>query len=82
MYNNCTPKLRFGEGETTVSPDNLITIPRRIRQALGVRNGNEFELIVQNQALVLKPKEPRIEAALVLYKATHTVSLEKMEKCC
>jgi len=56
-----------------------ITIPRRIRQALGVRNGDEFELIVQDQALVLKPKEPRIEAAFGLYKATHTVSLEEME---
>ncbi len=57
-----------------------ITIPRRIRQTLGLHNGDEFELIIQDRALVLKPKEPRIEAAFGLYQATHTVSIEMMEE--
>lgn len=57
-----------------------ITIPRRIRQTLGFQRGDEFELIVQEQALLLKPKAPHDETAFGVYQATHTVSLAEMEQ--
>ena len=56
-----------------------ITIPRRLRQELGLRSGDELELIIKNQALVATPKERRIEAAFGIYAATRSVSVEMME---
>ena len=64
---------------TKVNLKGQITIPRQIRQELGLRAGDEIELVIQNQALVLTPKEHRIEAAFGLYAAKHSVSLDEME---
>ena len=63
----------------TVNLKGQITIPHQIRQELGLLAGDEIELVVQNQALVLTSKEHRIEAAFGLYAAKHSVSLDEME---
>ena len=64
---------------TTVSLKGQITIPRQIRQKLGLRPGDEIELVIQDQTLVLTPKEHRIEAAFGIYAASRSVSIEEME---
>ncbi len=62
-----------------LNPKGQITIPRRLRKELGLHSGDEFELTIKDQTLVLKPKEYRIEAAFGVYTATRSVSLETME---
>jgi AbrB family looped-hinge helix DNA binding protein len=57
-----------------------ITIPRQIRQQLGIQSGDEMEIHVENTQLVILPKSRhKIESIFGILKAKTSVSLEEME---
>ena len=57
-----------------------ITIPRQIRQQLGIQSGDEMEIHVENTQLVILPKSRhKIESIFGILKARTSVSLEEME---
>lgn len=57
-----------------------ITLPRHIRKQLHLRGGDEIELMLQDESLIITRKEPDIEAAFGLCQAKVSVSLEQMEQ--
>lgn len=63
-----------------VNPKGQITIPAHIRKQLHLDNGDELELLVQDERLILARQETHIEDAFGLCKAHITVSLDDMEQ--
>ncbi len=63
-----------------LNPKGQIAIPADIRKQLHLRNGEEMNLLLQEERLIISRKEDSIEAAFGLCKANVSVSLEQMEK--
>ncbi len=63
-----------------LNPKGQITIPADIRKQLHLRNGEEMNLLLQEERLIISRKEDSIEAAFGFCKANVSVSLEQMEK--
>lgn len=51
-------------GVTTLSVKGQIVIPQGLREALGLQPGDKFIVLVEGDAIVLKPMKQRISARL------------------
>ena len=67
----------------TVTSKGQVTIPKRIREELGLRAGTEVEFILtEDGTLRVRPKKPAIEQlhAVKAQLANHDVDIEKMRR--
>ena len=70
-------------GEGTVTSKGQVTIPKRIRDELGLSAGTEVEFILEGDGkLRLRPKEPALERLRVIKEqlADHDVDIENMRR--
>jgi AbrB family looped-hinge helix DNA binding protein len=63
-----------------LNPKGQITIPANLRKQLHLHIGEEMNLLLQGNRLIITRKEDNIEAAFGLCRANVSVSLEQMEQ--
>ena len=65
--------------EITMSSEGRVTIPKHIRQALGLKPGQKIWVAVgENRQEVIKPEAEDGSALFGMFKATQKVSIEEM----
>lgn len=69
--------------EATITSKGQVTIPKRIRERLGLNAGTEVEFTLDDDGTVhVRPKEPAMERlrAIKTTLATHDVDVETMRR--
>ncbi|WP_435185024.1 AbrB/MazE/SpoVT family DNA-binding domain-containing protein [Halobellus sp. EA9] len=69
--------------DATVTSKGQVTIPKRIRDALGIDSGTEVEFVLEDDGtLRLRPKEPAMERLRAVKEqlSAHDVDLEALRR--
>jgi len=69
--------------DATVTSKGQVTIPKRIREELGLEAGTEVEFILDDDgSLRVRPKEPPMERLRAIKEelSTHEVDLDRMRR--
>lgn len=69
--------------DATVTSKGQVTIPKQIRDALGLRVGTELEFVLEDDGTIrVRPKEPALERLRAVKEqlAIHDVDIEKMQR--
>jgi AbrB family looped-hinge helix DNA binding protein len=67
----------------TITSKGQVTIPKRIRDELGLTAGTEIEFIVEEDGTIrVRPKEPALQRLRTVKEqlAEHDVDIEKMQR--
>ena len=68
--------------DATVTSKGQVTIPKRIREELGLEAGTEVEFILDDGSLRVRPKEPPMERLRAIQEelSTHDIDLNRMRR--
>lgn len=69
--------------DATITSKGQVTIPKRIRDELGLSPGTEVEFIIEKDGTIrVQPKEPALERLRAIKEqlAAHDVDIEKMRQ--